>query len=136
MDHQARSVPKVAAMQATPLKSAMIGLALSFMLGLAAMLALSQAVYAQAGAVPAPIGVIKHVSAETATIGDSVRYTITVRNDYTESLPIAVTDVLPQDVQFSGNLEASSGGAQFNDANHGVKWDLTLRAAVLHRGFL
>ena len=59
MDHQARSVPKVAAMQATPLKSAMIGLALSFMLGLAAMLALSQAVYAQAGAVPPPIGVIK-----------------------------------------------------------------------------
>ena len=78
MDHQARSVPKVAAMQATPLKSAMIGLALSFMLGLAAMLALSQAVYAQAGAVPAPIGVIKHVSAETAAIGDSARYTITV----------------------------------------------------------
>ncbi|MFN8440337.1 MAG: GEVED domain-containing protein [Caldilineaceae bacterium] len=129
MDHYPRSVPKAQLeISATARQGALIGLLLSLLLGMAAMLALSQAVYAQV-APPPPITITKRASVETTTVSETVTYSITVQNSYTETQLLTMVDALPQGLAYLGdaNPVATSGQATFSAANRTVQWGGTLK---------
>ena len=100
-------------------------LLVSCALGLLAMLAGSRIIRAQD---TPPVVVQKLASAEFATIGDTVTYSITIQNKEDIVLDLSMSDPLPEDVELGARtIEASTGEASYSDANRAVVWAGTLK---------
>lgn len=84
---------------------------------------------ASAGLVAPAITMTKASSMTEAAVGDTVTYTVTVKNTDTQTVTMVMTDVLPAELSYvTDSLNPSTGQANYDTPNRMIEWSLTLAA--------